>query len=68
MTPHSALDVLTCAPADMANSADLDGVDLDGAIPIWAAIWSYRGPGMHVAAMDAAVAQVATEAALGDWA
>lgn len=35
---------------------------------VWDALWVERGPALQAAALDASVAQVATEAAMGDWA
>ncbi len=55
-------DALTCARSDMDNDNPIP--EPATAAPIWAGLWESRGAGLHLAALDAAVAQVATEAAM----
>lgn len=33
-------------------------------VPIWAAMWETHGPGLHLAAIDAAEAAIATDTAM----
>lgn len=47
--------------------APLPPAQPSGDVPIWTALWEALGPGLHAVALDAAVAQVATEAAMDGW-